>query len=79
MGENERFTKLKHAFGGKTKAPFLINNVMVGDVTIAQTDNNDYSFKVSYNYSKLREVMPDDMAKTILASDSDVYYLSDYC
>lgn len=79
MAENERFTKLKHAFGGKTKAPFLINNVMVGDVTITQTDNNDCSFVVKYNYDKLCEVMPIDMAKAIVASDSEVYYLSDYC
>lgn len=77
--ETKRGELLKQAFDGINQAPFLINNVMVGDVTIAATDNNDYSFVVKYNYNKLCEVMPDDMAKAIVANDSNVYYLSDYC
>lgn len=76
---NKRYNLLKQAFEGINKAPFLINNVMVGEVTITPTDNNDCSFVVKYNYDKLCEVMPIDMAKAIVASDSDVYHLSDYC
>jgi hypothetical protein len=77
--DKQRFSKLYNAFSDKTTAPFLINNVVVGEVTIKPTHNNDYSFVVNYNYNKLCEVMPDDMAKVIIASDSEVYYLSDYC
>lgn len=77
--DKQRFNKLYNAFSDKTKAPFLINNVMVGEVTIKPTHNNDYSFVVNYNYDKLCEVMPNDMAKAIVANDSKPYYLSDYC
>ena len=79
LAKGKRYELLKQAFEGINKAPFLINNVMVGEVTITPTDNNDCSFVVKYNYDKLCEVMPIDMAKAIVASDSEVYYLSDYC
>lgn len=76
--EPKRCELLKQAFDGINKAHFLINNVMVGEVTITPTDT-DCSFVVNYNYDKLCQVMPIDMAKAIVASDSEVYYLSDYC
>lgn len=78
LDDKQRFSKLYNAFGDKTTAPFLINNVMVGEVTITPTHNNDYSFTVKYN-DKLSEVMPTDMAKVIASYDSKVYYISDYC
>ena len=76
--ETKRCELLKQAFEGINQAPFLINNVMVGEVTITPTDT-DCSFVVNYNYDKLCQVMPIDMANAIVASDSEVYYLSDYC
>nr|DAR80726.1 MAG TPA: hypothetical protein [Caudoviricetes sp.] len=77
--DKQRFNKLYNAFGDKKTAPFLINNVVVGEVTIKPTHNNDYSFIVNYNADKLSEVMPHDMAQAIIANDSNHYYVSDYC